>query len=517
MPGAVSRKTRSARGKLDLPAKKLPSTNITNFAHVSKLQTIGKDAAEKVAKLEAERTSSIEIVLSSRKRKADDEFQHVPSSPCSAPKKPCRETETKPIEAAVISTPKKRKTVTFTPTPITPESLASTPKSSRKRRLEDDSPVQQTSPKSQCQSSEADQAEALLERLNISSPIRKRTRPCVVAQKQPEQDFIRDLPIELLDLLDLQAAFLKTLSMQLAHNGSNTPVDVRVLCPSVTQAWGKRKVTLEDIQKCIGVICWPHHEATDEKAAARCPFYLADYGRGKICIELHPGSAESAGPLLREQKLNMDFEANLRTLWWYLTQDKTAQNFIRSLPQAPVRPCASVAKAAALFGGGQLEELKNGIARKQQQEKEAKMQAQARDKLVNPDGSKMSLLERIRHKEQQSQTGPQGPSPQELHRKAALQRAEDVAAVIGMLCMATTTGQARVSFTMTGLMVKLKDSLRMPISSEDGVCCVRLLAKEIAPQWLRIITIGGKENVVVQVPFQPTKAAIQERVKELLA
>ncbi|KAM7190712.1 hypothetical protein V8F20_009617 [Naviculisporaceae sp. PSN 640] len=510
MPGAIARPKRSAaRGKTS--SAKLPAANaINNFTRVSKLQNTGKDVLAKSAP-----TSSIEVVLTSKKRKADDDEQVTPSIHKSTPKKlrrdraPVPEPAPRPVEAfaaAAIPT-RKRKTVTFAepePAVTTLRQTILTPsRLSRKRQLESDQNARPSTP-----SADPAEAEALFERLKIqSSPVRKRTK--TFTPEKPSQDEY-DLPQELLDLLDLQVAFLKTLTMEFAHNGTNSPVDLRNLTPSVTRSWGKRKVTLDDIRRCIGILAFT--------STTQAPFFLADYGRGKICIEFQPNA--EPGPL-REQKLNMDFEANLRTLWRGRRQGdiQTALPlFIATLPKAPVK-AAEAAKSMPILGGKSqrtLEELKNGVIRKPapSQEEAQKTAPPA----LNPDGTKMSLLDRIRQKELvQSQAALTGPTAAELQRRAALQRADDVAAVIGMLSAATASaGQARIAFTMPALMVKLKDSLRSPISSEDGIECVRLLAKEIAPSWLRIVTVGGRENVVVQMGFQPSRGEVEQKVQSLL-
>jgi hypothetical protein len=382
--------------------------------------------------------------------------------------------------------------------PSTPSRAAATPSSSRKRQLESD---------------DTDQAEALLERLNIQSPVSKRSKT-TVHRRAPQNDF--DLPKELLDLLDLHAAFLKTLSLQHAHSGTTSPIDLRTLYSSVTRTWGKRHVTLDDIRRCIGVLSWtPAKAATTQPTA---PFFLSDYGRDKICIEFY-ASAEP-GPL-REPKLNMDFEANLRALWLSNAREQPATVFIGTLPKATIKPCLSQG-ANPLLASKQttLDAFKRDIALKKQQQGQATKsattpaaQAQAQDQ------PKLSLLDRIRLKESALAQLPQGPSDAELQRRSALQRAADVAAVIGMLCKATVaagSGQARVSFTMAALMVRLKDSMRTPVSQEDGMICVRLLAAEVAPAWLRVVKIGGRENVVVQTGLQPTKAEVEERARVLL-
>ncbi|KAK3370275.1 hypothetical protein B0H63DRAFT_313042 [Podospora didyma] len=507
MPSAVSRQTRPVRGKL--ASSKLAVSSIASFTRVSKLQTIGKDLGEKTAALDSRRGPSIEIVLSSRKRKVESD-----TVTASTAKKLRHEVDDQ-TPAAIASVTRKKKTVTF----AEPEAVNTPPKrhtpsasSARKRQFRaDEDDVQQTPTESD---SDPSFPEVLFERLNLqSSPTRKRTKT-LVAQTQENQlndDFI--LPQEVIDLLDLQVAFLKTLSMQHAHNGANTPVDLRNIYPSATQAWGKRRVTLDDIRMCIGVLTWT--PVKGGKASSQPPFYLSDYGRGKICIEFKQHI--ESGPL-REQKLNMDFEANLRTLWSG-RRDQGTQVFIATLPKAAIEACASAAKAAPLLAKGQrtLEELKNGIVRKQQEKLQAKAAPPAgTPALLNPDGTKMTLLDRIRAKESLQSQSAQGPTPAQLQRRAALQRADEVAAVIGMLCMATGSGQARISFTMAAVLIKLKDSLRNPISQEDGACCVKLLAAEIAPQWLRVVTIGGRENVVVQPAFQPAKAWVQEKATTLL-
>lgn len=483
MPGAISRPKRSTRGRPATAVK--PTADISSFVRVSKLPTLGKDVGDKIAALKAGRTSTIEIVLTSKKRTATDEVEDS-SRTETTHKKARREAEPTPaLPIAPVS--RKKKTVRFAEPEAaknTPSFAAPTVSSSRKRRLEADSATPEP--------------ETLLERLNLSSPIRKRTKTTI----QPENDL--DLPQELVDLLDLYVALLKTLSMTIAHNGSNSPIDLSTIYTSISQAWGKRQVTLDDIRICVGVLSWTPVKA--DKASTQ--FFLCDYGRGKICIERNPDAGP--GPL-REKKLNMDFEANLRTLWLG-RRDQNIRLFIATLPKAAIKSCTAVHPITAK-GQRTLMELKNGVVRKPQQKEEAKAAP-----LLNADGSEMTLLERIRHKDRlRKEEAAKGPTPAELARRAALQRAEDIAAVIGMLCMATSTGQARISFTMTALMTKIKDSLRNPISHEDGVTCVKLLATEIAPQWIRVVTVGGRENIVLQTAMQPNKAVIQEKVNTLLA
>lgn len=513
MPGATSRSTRSARGKLS-PSKQAPPPDISDFARLAKnQQSPSKDStSKKRTQAETTRTSSIEIVLSSRKRKVNDDSDLESSPTISKKLRQKKSEETKGNEnIAPCETPRrKKKTVRFEDIvsvktdqnnenkkldfKATPNLRAPAISASRKRRLleEDDEPLQ----KNNC---DATEAEELLGRLALQSPA-KRLKHHVGESS------------ELVQLLDLQAAFLKTYTMQLAHNGSDSPVDLRTLLPSVTRTWGKRKVTIEDIQRCIGVLNWV--SSAKSAATTTAPFYLSDYGRGKICIELQESHT---GPL-HEHKLNMDFESSLRALWNSRRPGQVASLFLSTLPQAPIKACASAIKTASLLNKNQrtLEELKNGVVRKQQLQQETKQQPITPPAPLKPDGTKLSLLDRIRLKENQAALAAlTGPSAAELARRAALQRAEDIAAVIGMLCTATGA-QARMAFTMSALLIKLKDSLRTPTSQEDAATCVRLLASEVAPQWLRIVTVGGRENVVIQTALQPSKTEVAQRAKALL-
>ena len=493
MPGVLSRKTRTPRGKLGKLSSSTPTATATTLTKTSKLQSAGKAIPPTGAPFST-RSSNIEIVLPSRKRKADGDE--------STSKKLRREPEAQPVAPApapaldtVPATPtsRKRKSVRF----VEPEPAPSTP--SRKRRLESD---------------DTDQAEALLERLNLQSPISKRSKT-TVHRRAPQNDF--DLPKELLDLLDLHAAFLKTLSMQFAHSGTTAPIDLRTLYSSVTRAWGKRHVTLDDIQRCLGVLSWTP-VAGKPNAPPAAPFFLCDYGRDKICIELRP-SAER-GPL-REPKLNMDFEANLRTLWLTSSRDQPPTVFLGTLPKAAIQPSPTKGAAHPLLASKQttLDAFKRDIALKRQQAEETKAAAAtAATAGAAAAAPPLSLLDRIRLKESALAALPQGPSDAELQRRSALQRAADVAAVIGMLCKATAAaGQARVSFTMAALLVRVRDSLRTPVSAEDGMLCVRLLAGEVGPAgWLRVVKVGGRENVVVQSGLQPSVGVVEERVRVLL-
>lgn len=320
-----------------------------------------------------------------------------------------------------------------------------------------------------------------------------------------------DLPIHLVELIDLHKAFVKTIMLQFAHNGSNAPIDVRSVMPDISGSWGKRQVTMEDIRRCVAI-------QTSTKNNTISPFMIADYGRGKVCIER---SSMDTSPI-NEERLYRQFEDNLRLLCTERNGDEMDVDIplsslcLGDLPQVVIKDLSSGAKVNLLLAKGQkaLTEIKSDIAAKQQ-EKEVKQTA-TQNPLLNPDGTKMNLLDRIRMKQLAKANGPLPPSGPELERRAALNRVGDVAATISMLSLSNPMSLPRQAFTMAVILEKLKDSLRTPISKEEGASCVRLIASEVAPDWLRIVTIGGRENIVVQRNSQPVDRVIRERVQKLL-
>ncbi|KAI1748709.1 hypothetical protein F4782DRAFT_345286 [Xylaria castorea] len=319
------------------------------------------------------------------------------------------------------------------------------------------------------------------------------------------------LPEEVLSLIHLHTAFLKTLTLHYAHNGSNIPADLRVLCPNIARAWGKKTVTDADVRICLGIL------NKSPSSPSSGPFSLSNYGRDKICVEIEQSS--SFGPL-NENKLNTLFRTNISALWaeFLANGQRDAPAFLTTLPKAPVTLCDSVAKASPLLLKGQrrLEDLKHGIAVKKQEKAASKPSTAVPDTpMTNADGKKMSLLDRIRFKSLQRSALPAGLSPAQLERRAALQRAEEVAALVGMLSRASGDG-GRVSFTMAALLEKLKDSFRMGISKQEGAACLRLLASEVAPDWVRVVTLAGRENVVVEVACELGKPEVARRVQSIL-
>jgi hypothetical protein len=332
-------------------------------------------------------------------------------------------------------------------------------------------------------------------------------------EKKTARDEATQFPPEFVELTELHRAFLKTVVVHFAHNGTNVPLDLKDLLPHISRAWGKRRVTIEDIRRCVAV----ESVARVGVGFHGSPFLISDYGRGKICLELEPSQT---GSPINEKKLCRTFEKNLQLLSAERNSEREAADMdldipleslsLADLPKAPISLRALAASANPLLAKGQraLAEIKNGIAMKQQ-EKQAKTDISI--VATNADGTKLSVLDRIRLKSLAKAQAPLPPSAEELERRAALQRVGDVAAIILMLTRSSYPRAPRQAYPMAALLQKLKDSLRMPISNEEGATVIRLMAREISPEWMKIVKIGAKETVVVQTQGELSVPEITDR------
>ncbi|KAK8050506.1 hypothetical protein PG994_012236 [Apiospora phragmitis] len=496
MPAAVKRQPASTRSKAT-PAKKSGSANITSFTRTTK-NAGNNDLKKNVTPAVKPAVKLAALTSESRKRKAVAPADDDNSS--SADETPIKKVALIPTPLKSVETPQKRgrgrpaKKARAAPAPL---------KRARSPSVSD----------SDASSVNTDK---LFKRLRLeSSPLRS-SSPLTADTSAAEPDFEpapsseRGLPSEIISLINLHSSFLKTLTLHYAHNGTNVPVDLRSLCPNIARAWGKKAVTENDIRICLGV-----------QNMTASLLTLSNYGRGKICLEVD--SSKLPGGHLNEKELNRDYHNKMEQLWRRFTAhgETDTLRFTNSLPKAPITICDSVAKAAPVLAKGQkrLEELKQGIAMKKQ-EKDAKpaAAAAAANSLTNPDGSKMSLLDRIRHKQLAKASLPADLSPAELERRAALHRVAEVTSLLGMLSRSSAGGsQGRISFTMTVVLEKLKDSFRMGISREEGAVCIRILAQEVAPEWIRVVTIGERENVVIEASRQLSKVEAERRVQAIIA
>ncbi|KAF2030647.1 hypothetical protein EK21DRAFT_100321 [Setomelanomma holmii] len=353
------------------------------------------------------------------------------------------------------------------------------------------------------------------------------------------------LPVELVNLLALHSSFLTALSLHYAHNGTSTPADLRDLTTSTTKVWRQRQVTYDDIRLLIGVL-------DQGPSGQHNPYFLSDYGRGKICIEIKENSPLLDGMTnVNEQGLQDLFKEGLDSLWsqWRTSQqpmtrpiatpkrgrgrpkktdvkqarletfldDYSISKFVSQLPLAEVSTCASLTALAPLqkVGRKRLREFKESVQQGRAQKKNrpstgkenepaaaSEFQQPAQTKITEFAAvRKTNLLDRILAKQEAAKCGPTAPSPAELQRKAALQRAPEVLGVLSLLC-ASKPGM-RVSFSTTTLLQAVRGSIRSPISQEEAMKCIEVLASEVAPGYLSIVNMGTISSVVVNQAMRP--------------
>lgn len=355
------------------------------------------------------------------------------------------------------------------------------------------------------------------------------------------------LPTELVNLLALHSSFLTALSLHFVHNGTGSPVDLRTLTETTTSVWRYRTVTYDDIRLCVGVL-------GSGPAAKNNPFHLSDYGRGKICLEVSDEYKVATGlSQMNEEALKVMFMESLDHLWsqWTVagqnTQPKAGARviatpkkrgrgrpkksdlsqptiqafidepsitkFIAQLPHAEITTCESLTAIAPLQEKGRkrLREFKDSVqhgrAMKKTRETTGKenepTQQAAQTKMTDfTSVRKTNLLDRILAKEAAAASGPKPLSPAELQRKAALQRSEDVLSVLSLLCASKGPG-LRVSFSMNALLQSLQNSIRIPISKEEALKCIEVLANEVTPGYVSVVRMGALSSVVVNQGMRP--------------
>lgn len=318
-------------------------------------------------------------------------------------------------------------------------------------------------------------------------------------------------PAAFYDLLSLHSSFLTAIALHFAHNGASTPADLRELLPSIERIWKKRKVVTRDLQRLIRI--WD-----DDPESLGFRFRIANYGLGKICLErVSRDSTSSLGGgctagRFDENELQERFTQNLDRIWRRMANNSKEKKgdetgFVERLGIAPIHD--SLTPFTALRKGQQrLQDLKGGVIKI----KTAKMKAKANDADVQPreptTDRRKGLLDRIKSKEMLQAKLPPPPSKEELLRRSAAEHVEDVAKVLALL-RPTDSVQTGASSAVTAVQKKpyrfetiiqnVRDSMRNPISEEEVAVCLDILAeKDIAGDWIEIVTVNQLKSVVLK-------------------
>ena len=356
-------------------------------------------------------------------------------------------------------------------------------------------------------------------RHNYSSPVSRTSTPASspppAASPKPIQETTSEIPEEVQDLINLHSSFLTALSLHHAHHGSLAPADFRNLRPNIERSWRKRRVSIRDIQLLLAL--QQISPCTSSKLS------LSDFGSSKICIEIEadPEPLMPHRQPLNEDSLNQIFRANLLDRWTAYTisqpDSHSVEDFVRSLPLAPITPCTCATAIATrlLKRQRRLEDHKAG-ALKTQARSQPKNLSTVTSSTTDPSSDvenippttkssnalarQSSLLDRIKQKQEahlRFTALHAALTPSQVRRKAALRRIEEVVPVIELL--SSSNGALGVkSFTMPTIVQHLQMSLRNPIEKEEAIRTVRLLAEEVAPEWVGIKEVGKVVGVVVR-------------------
>ncbi|KAI9778432.1 MAG: hypothetical protein M1839_008078 [Geoglossum umbratile] len=387
------------------------------------------------------------------------------------------------------------------------------------------------------------------------------------------------LPEALQDLVKLHSSFLTALSLHQAHNGALTPADLRHLTPNIGRAWGRRKVTTNDVRRTLGILQHkPPVHSINSPECSKFGLKLSDYGNGKICVEISQDPKFKPPPdrPIDVDDLNTLFTQNLYGYWkfWCSTTDDTVRTkatvfarndsdieadasglspgpitrFIQHLPMATIDICPSLNKMSSLFTKGQkrLEEFRSAVSpmgRKECSEARAGSSLVGDHQAIARRGS--DLLERVRAKELQKSVLPLPMSKAAMHRKSALQRLDEVISILthlstsnaglpriehgkgltvgkpqastdrspNLASLSSIPGQQRVSLPLATLVLHLKNSLTNPISREEAEKCIQLLVDEVAPDWVKTVTLGEITAVIINKGARVGVAGWKGRVK----
>ncbi|GIZ42539.1 hypothetical protein CKM354_000580100 [Cercospora kikuchii] len=326
--------------------------------------------------------------------------------------------------------------------------------------------------------------------------------------RETETELDLSFPPELEDLQDLHASFLAALSMHYSHNGTSTAPQILLLLPMITKHWRKRNVTQVDLQRILAIM-----PAQDRE------FILEDCGRGGVRLARVTSRGrivKRAASYIDEESLNNIFESALQKMWhqWQgitAKENRTAGRFIDQLPLLEITKSESSQKASALFSRGEqrLAELKAGQAAKVES-KNAQAETIAQRSTQSVASRSTALLDRIIAKQNLASKLPAGPTKTELERRSALQRIEDIARILSLMCGM----KERSSFSMQAITQQLQQSLRSPISNIEVWSCLTLMATEITPSFVKVLQSGEVQGVVVTKSGSVALADLRARVQK---
>lgn len=324
-------------------------------------------------------------------------------------------------------------------------------------------------------------------------------------------------PAALDQLVNLHSAFLKTIGLHYSHKGLTAPADLKELLPRMEKLWKKRKVVIKDVQRIVHV--W------DNDKTQNLRFRIANYGLGKVCLERVSGAASP----VNENELHARFVKVVGDKWKQRESKDEKDDgsaFVEAMALAPIHECLT--PFTALRKGQQrLQDLKGGVIKvKTAMMKASSNMTESPAKPTTRDPTadrRKGLLERIKSKELlQSKLGP-APTKEQMLRRSAAQRAEDVARVLAMLrpprFVAKNGSSAAIQkkpFKWEALIQTVQDSLRNPIAADEVAACLDILGqKEVAADWIGIVTVNKMKSVVLMSGYDVSPREIGIKVGKM--
>jgi hypothetical protein len=314
-----------------------------------------------------------------------------------------------------------------------------------------------------------------------------------------------ELPAQLQDLTRLFKAFLTSTSLFCAHEGLGTPMYLSTLLPHVTRSWKKRAVTEKDIHTILAIL------------GKNDTFELADNGEGSLCLELIEHDNITTGHF-DHPRLTQAFQDSLTRLWsdWTSTSPTARSDIPAFLAQLPA--CTVIISEVAPSritktskGTERLNELKAsalaGRASEQSSRTPIIHSASKSAAAVSSRGS--NLLDRILAKQQANLNRANAPTQEQINRLQALDRIPDIVDVLDLLA----NGRPRASFSTKTLISHLQNSLRNPLSAEEGERCLHLMADEVARGFVGIVQVGSVKGIVVTKAGKPRPDELRQRLE----
>jgi len=223
------------------------------------------------------------------------------------------------------------------------------------------------------------------------------------------------------------------------------------------------------------------------------------------------------------------FATNLESAWqsWKSQNSSSIHNvdaFVDSVELEPLIMHSSSRKILPLRATGQqrLDEVltpfeKFNISDEENDQPTKRIRTHQPDKEnlapTNPTHRSASLIDRIRAKEARIASLPAAPTKEELERRAALQRSEEVLQILNLLALAKSPA-TRTSFPLPTLVTSVQSSVRSPLSKNEIVDCVKVLQSEIAPGHISMLTFGSITAVVVDPLRRPLQTIVSQRLRD---